>query len=312
MKLNKINRNWKIKNNSNNTNSYYLIDDSTDITDSQPPILAITNTPIVANLDNLSVSDQMDSFISSYTESDATEFSDILDVFDNAYRDIKDILLKDIKKGVWDLIQNEIRQKIYQYSQDKHQTFADKRIIANLEKEIHFLKTEIETKNEMIKKFIKNDSYRDENSNVPQDGRIREFTRIPSDSDTCEINTVNRSIGKQLKAIRESKHKEYLQNTCHKSLSQENIVETNEKSDRDKTNGQPNDTRKKIELKNEQDERDNESCWPSGTCAMVGDSMVNGIHAKNMVTLKFFISGLPELKILINIAYQSSKTNQIT
>ena len=312
MKLNKINRNWKIKNNSNNTNSYYLIDDSTDITDSQPPILAITNTPIVANLDNLSVSDQMDSFISSYTESDATEFSDILDVFDNAYRDIKDILLKDIKKGVWDLIQNEIRQKIYQYSQDKHQTFADKRIIANLEKEIHFLKTEIETKNEMIKKFIKNDSYRDENSNVPQDGRIREFTRIPSDSDTCEINTVNRSIGKQLKAIRESKHKEYLQNTCHKSLSQENIVETNEKNDRDKTNGQPNDTRKKIELKNEQDERDNESCWPSGTCAMVGDSMVNGIHAKNMVTLKFFISGLPELKILINIAYQSSKTNQIT
>ena len=312
MKLNKINRNWKIKNNSSNTNSYYLIDDSTDITDSQPPILAITNTPIVANLDNLSVSDQMDSFISSYTESDATEFSDILDVFDNAYRDIKDILLKDIKKGVWDLIQNEIRQKIYQYSQDKHQTFADKRIIANLEKEIHFLKTEIETKNEMIKKFIKNDSYRDENSNVPQDGRIREFTRIPSDSDTCEINTVNRSIGKQLKAIRESKHKEYLQNTCHKSLSQENIVETNEKNDRDKTNGQPNDTRKKIELKNEQDERDNESCWPSGTCAMVGDSMVNGIHAKNMVTLKFFISGLPELKILINIAYQSSKTNQIT
>ena len=100
------------------------------------------------DLDNLSVSDQMDSFISSYTESDATEFSDILDVFDNVYRDIKDILLKDIKKGVWDLIQNEIRQKIYQYSQDKQQTFADKRIIANLEKEIHFLKTEIETKDE--------------------------------------------------------------------------------------------------------------------------------------------------------------------
>ena len=271
------------------------------------------------NLDNNlnSVPDQIDSFISSDTEPDATEFSDILDVFDNTfknvkYQKIKDILLEDIKKDMCDLIQNEIRQKINLYSQDEHQTLVDKRIIANLEKEIHFLKTEIETKNEMIKKFIKNDSYRDENSNVPQDGRIREFTRIPSDSDTCEINTVNRSIGKQLKAIRESKHKEYLQNTCHKSLSQENIVETNEKNDRDKTNGQPNDTRKKIELKNEQDERDNESCWPSGTCAMVGDSMVNGIHAKNMVTLKFFISGLPELKILINIAYQSSKTNQIT
>ena len=35
----------KIKNKpSNNRNSYYLIDNSTDIADSQPPILTITNT----------------------------------------------------------------------------------------------------------------------------------------------------------------------------------------------------------------------------------------------------------------------------
>ena len=32
---------------SNNRNSYYLTDDSTDITDSQPSILTLTNTPIV-------------------------------------------------------------------------------------------------------------------------------------------------------------------------------------------------------------------------------------------------------------------------
>ena len=39
---------WKIKNKpSNNKNSYYLIDDRTDITDSQPPILTVMNTPIV-------------------------------------------------------------------------------------------------------------------------------------------------------------------------------------------------------------------------------------------------------------------------
>ena len=47
-----------------------------------------------------------------------------------------------------ELIQNEKRQKINLYSQDEHQTVVDKRITANLEKEIHFLKTEIETKNE--------------------------------------------------------------------------------------------------------------------------------------------------------------------
>ena len=54
-----------------------------------------------------------------------------------------------------DLIQNEIRQKINLYSQDEHQTLVDKRIIANPEKEIHFLKIEIETKNKIIKNFIK-------------------------------------------------------------------------------------------------------------------------------------------------------------
>ena len=225
----------KIKNKpSNNRNSHYLIDDSVDITDSQPPILTITNTPKDeknANLDsNLnSVPDQIDSFISSDTEPDATEFSDILDVFDNTfknvkYQKIKDILLEDIKKDMCDLIQNEIRQKINLYSQDEHQRLVDKRIIANLEKEIHFLKTEIETKNEIIQNFIKNDPHRDENNNVPQDGQIRVFTHISNDSDTNLINNVNRNIDEQLKAIREEKHKQYLQNTSRKSLSQENIV----------------------------------------------------------------------------------------
>ena len=50
--------------------------------------------------------------------------------------------------------------------------------MANLEKEIHFLKTEIETKNEIIKNFIKNDPHRDENNYIPQDGQIRVFTDI--------------------------------------------------------------------------------------------------------------------------------------
>ena len=104
----------KIKNKpSNNRNSHYLIDDSVDITDSQPPILTITNTPIVeknANLDsNLnSVPDQIDSFISSDTESDESKSSDTLDVLDTTlknikYQKIKDTLLEDIKKDVCDL-----------------------------------------------------------------------------------------------------------------------------------------------------------------------------------------------------------------
>ena len=49
-------------------------------------------------------------------------------------------------------------QIINLYSQDEHRTLVDKRIITNLEKEIHFLKTKIETKNETVSNFIKNDS----------------------------------------------------------------------------------------------------------------------------------------------------------
>ena len=71
------------------------------------------------NLDNSlnSFPDQIDSLISSDTEPNTTELSDTLDVIDNAYENIKyqkieNILLKDIKKDVFDFIQNEIRQKI--------------------------------------------------------------------------------------------------------------------------------------------------------------------------------------------------------
>ena len=79
-----------------------------------------------ANLENnlSSVPDQIDSFISSDTEPDATEFWDTLDVLDNT----------------------SIGQKINLYSQDEHQSFVDKIIIANLEKQVHFLKTKLKRK----------------------------------------------------------------------------------------------------------------------------------------------------------------------
>ena len=77
---------------------------------------------------------------------------------------------------------------------------------------------------------------------------------------------MNRNFDEQLKVIKEEKHKEYLQNTSRKSMSQENIViETNEKNDRD--NEQPNDTHDNNEVKSEQDKRGNQFRWPSGTCA---------------------------------------------
>ena len=57
-----------------------------------------------------------------------------------------------------------------------------KKIIFNLEKQIHFLKNEIDTENEIIKNLTKNDPHRD--NNVPQDGQMQclhtyQMTQIP-------------------------------------------------------------------------------------------------------------------------------------
>ena len=90
--------------------------------------------------------------------------------------------------------------------------------------------------------------------NIPQDGRLWEFTRISSDSGTNEINTVNRDIDEQLKAIMEENTRNILRtllaNVYGKNVNI--VIETNEKIDQDKTNEQPNNTHEKNEVKNEQ------------------------------------------------------------
>ena len=107
------------------------------------------------------------------------------------------------------------------------------------------------------------------------------LTHISNDSNTNIINNVKRNIDEQLKAIREEEHKKYLQNTSRESSSQQNIaIETNEMND--KTNEQPNDTHNKI-TNSDINDRDNQCYWPSKTCAIVGDSMINRIDEKRFL-----------------------------
>ena len=47
-----------------------------------------------------------------------------------------------------------------QHHKEKYKTLVDKRLIATLEKEIEFLKTEINIKNEIINKFFNNNTTR--------------------------------------------------------------------------------------------------------------------------------------------------------
>ena len=88
----------------------------------------------------------------------------------------------------------------------------DKKLITNLEKEIEFLKSEITTKNEMIKKRLSND-IRDNNSCIT----------------VGEHGTL--SIDDQLKMIRKKKHQENLLNTGCKSPFLENTKITKTPND---------------------------------------------------------------------------------
>ena len=95
-----------------------------------------------------------------------------------------------------------------------------------------------------------------------------------------EINTISpesskRNIDDQLKTIRDEKHKEYLHNAGCKSpllennKNNENAKQCDNLQDRNVDKKQPKET-------------NNNSLWPSGTCVIVGDSMVNSIDEKRL------------------------------
>ena len=79
-------------------------------------------TPIIekiasAEILSPNVEDEIDSFITSNVENNDNDSSEILDLIDSAcknikHRQIKDILLRDIKNNVSEFIQNEIKRKL--------------------------------------------------------------------------------------------------------------------------------------------------------------------------------------------------------
>ena len=171
---------------------------------------------------------------------------------------------------------------------------VDKKSIASLEREIEFLKSEISTKNETIKKLLNNDIRQNKSCNMVGETWDFDVTHEISDSQsTCstsnsegsivesrDVNTVNTEIANvgiddQLKMIREEKHQEYLLNTGSKLQSLEN----NKNNENTK---QSSVLQARKENLNETAEPKKEFHCPSGTCAIVGDSMINGIDKKKI------------------------------
>ena len=259
------------------------------ITDFEPHIPTIMATPLVetsSSTDILSpsIEDQINSFVSNDTENDNNNSLETLEVIDNAYKyakykKIKDVLLPDIKNDIKDFIQNEVKQKINLHNQEEYQTVVDKKLITNLEREIEFLKSEISTKNEIIKKILNNDICQNKSCNMV--GETWDFD-VTQDAivESKNVNTVdteisNMNINDQLKIIREEKHQEYLLNTGCKSLSSENTHNNENKK-------QFSDTQARKENIKETAETNKKFHWPSVTCAIVGDSVVNGINEKKL------------------------------
>ena len=163
----------------------------------------------------------------------------------------------------------------------------------NLEREIEFLKSEISTKNKIIKKLLNNIC---QNKSCSMVGETWDFdvTHETSDSQsTCstsnslvefrDVNTVNikitnMTVDDQLKLITEEKHEEYLLNTGCKSPSLENTKNN-------KTTKQFCDPQGRKENLNETGEIYKEFHWPSGTCVMICYTMVNGINKKNYTNM---------------------------
>ena len=113
------------------------------------------------------------------------------------------------------------------------------------------------------------------------------------DVSTVNAEIINMSVDDQLKMIREEKHQEYLLNTGSKIPSLEN-TQNNENT---KQFGDPQARKENL---NETAETSKEFHWPSGTCVIVGDSMINGIderNYRNMAMLKFFTFWVQELMI---------------
>ena len=155
----------------------------------------LVETSLFIDIPSPSIEDKINSFASSDTENDNNSLKAINAYKYAKYKKINDVLLPDIKNDIKDFIQNEVIQKINLHNQEEYQTVVDKRLIPNLERKIEFLKSEISTKNEIIKKLLNNYIRQNKNCNMVGETWDFDVTHETSDSEsTCSISNSEDSI----------------------------------------------------------------------------------------------------------------------
>ena len=160
----------------------------------------------------------------------------------------------------------------------------------HLKKKLNFSKQEFA--HETINKFLNNNTQKNNNDNMKVEiwdfgdtFNTSDFQSVCSKEKSGDLlvkfsdisiishNPSKRNTDDQLKTIREEKHKEYLYDGGRKSPSLENNKNNENSKQYDNLQNRNVD-------KNQPKETNNQSLRPSGTCAIVGDCMVNGIDKK--------------------------------
>ena len=171
------------------------------------------------------------------------------------------------KNDISDFLKNEVKQKINLLNQEEYQTVVDHKLITNLERVIEFLKSEILTENEIIKKLLDNDIHQNENCNTVRETWNFDVTHAISDSQsTCSASNSEGSIVKtrDMNTVNTGSKLQAFENT-------KNI----------KNPKQLSDPQSRKENLNQTTETKKEFYWPSSTCTIIGDSMINGIGKKS-------------------------------
>ena len=251
-----------------------------------------------ASISNLTCNDisthPLDEFIESFMNNDDEnlDISDPMNIIDEAYKktkinNLKDILLDEIKVNIKELIKREIKNEMSNFVEKQNENI-DKIMIENFKNEVDFLKKELDKRDKIVEVLLNQSRQACSSQMVisspqhqcfaTQESAISEGTnekncnnnvRVEVSDESFDINRLKSNLENQLKSVRLNRHQEFLdkQDTFNSTI----IKYSKENSEND-TSSVINST---SNLKN---------IWPSNTCVIVGDSIINGIDEKGLAT----------------------------
>jgi len=252
---------------------------------------------IVSSFSTPSFGDFIKSFINEDTEK--LDISDPMNIIDEAYKKakiskLKSIFLDEIKVDVKELIKSEIKSEINNFAEKQNESI-NKTIIDNLKSQVDFLKQELLKRDKIMDVLLyhlkqafssqmsnfslQHQNCTPHNSESLEEKNEKECNNINNNNDridvsgeSIDINILKSNLEDQLKTVRMNRHQEFLNKKDTINTINSTVINYTE------VNGE-NDT---------SSVKDNslisKNIWPSNTCVIVGDPIINGIDEKGLKT----------------------------